>query len=132
MSTLIRLATLAGPYSGIGALVLGLLHWFFGVSFIGLHILFGSVVTASLLVAGVVAMTRRDTRLIGALAVVFAPVVPIFGMTQMTILVGGNHWIVRVAHLLVGAGAIALTERIGDRDLKGSARQAGAEAARAA
>jgi len=115
MSILIRIATLAGPYSGIGALLLGVLHWFFYIGFIELHILFGAVVTLSLLAAGIVALSRRGLRGLGLLSVVFAPVVPIFGMAQANLLVGGFHWVIRIAHLLVGAAAIALTERIGGR-----------------
>lgn len=115
MSTSIRIAKLMGPYAGIGAIVLGLLHWFLDISYIGLHIFFGSVVTASLLTAGIVALSRRRMRGLGVLAVALAPIVPIFGMTQMNILVGGFHWVVRVAHLLVGVAAVGLIERIGDR-----------------
>jgi hypothetical protein len=74
--------------------------------------LFGVVVTLALLIAGIVAVFTRELRVLGAIAVVLAPIVPVFGMTQMQILVGDFHWLIRVAHLLVGAAAVSLTVRI--------------------
>jgi uncharacterized membrane protein YuzA (DUF378 family) len=51
---------------------------------------------------------------------VFALIVPVFGITQMQILVGDFHTLIRVAHLLVGAAAVILTERSGQSLLKRS------------
>jgi hypothetical protein len=101
-----------GPIAGIGAVTLGLLHWFFHISFLELHIFFGVMVTLALLASGIVALFTKGLRALGALATVCAVIVPVFGMTQMQILVGDFHWLIRVAHLLVGAGAINLNERI--------------------
>jgi hypothetical protein len=113
MSIFIRILMRAGPLAGIGAITLGLLHWFFRISFIEIHILFGLLVTLALLIAGIVAVFTRGLRVLGAIAIVFALIVPVFGMTQMRILVGDFHWLIQVAHLLVGAAAVSLTERIG-------------------
>jgi uncharacterized membrane protein YuzA (DUF378 family) len=104
-----------GPLAGIGAMILGLLHWFLHISFLELHMLFGILVTLALLLSGIVALLTRKLRILGAIAVVFAFVVPLFGVTQMQILVGNFHWLIRVAHLLVGVAAIDLTERICER-----------------
>jgi hypothetical protein len=38
--------------------------------------------------------------------------VVLFGSTQVTILPGDSHWLVRVAHLAVGFVAIGLAERL--------------------
>jgi hypothetical protein len=35
-----------------------------------------------------------------------------FGMAQTTFLVGSSHWIIRVAHLLVGMSMLGLAESI--------------------
>jgi hypothetical protein len=112
MSIFIRILMRAGPLAGIGAITLGLLHWFFRISFIEIHILFGLLVTLALLIAGIVAVFTRGLRVLGAIAIVFALIVPVFGVTQMQILVGDFHWLIRVAHLLVGAAAVSLTARI--------------------
>lgn len=44
----------------------------------------------------------------GAISIVYAPIVPVFGAIQMTLLVGDLHWIIRTVHLLIGLGAFAL------------------------
>ncbi len=41
--------------------------------------------------------------------------VPILGLTQANLLVGPDHWIIQVIHLLVGVGAIGLGERLASR-----------------
>ena len=112
MSMFIRILKWTGQLAGLGAITLGLLHWFFHISFIEIHMLFGVFVTLALLIAGSVAAFTKGLRVLGAIAIVFALIVPVFGRTQMQILVGDFHWLIRVAHLLVGAAAVILTERI--------------------
>ena len=132
MATLIRITKFAGPAAGIGALTLGLMHWFLNISFIGLHIFFGAVVTLALLVTGIVGLSISGLRVMGMAAVALAPVVPLFGMTQTQILVGDLHWLIRVAHLLVGFAAVGLTERIGERYSQIGGQTAGMESVSAA
>src|SRR5262249_22405109 len=112
MSMFIRILKWIGPLAGIGAITLGLLHWFFHISFIGIHMLFGVLVTLALLITGSVAVFTKGLRVLGAIAIVFALIVPVFGITQTRILAGDFHTLIRVAHLLVGAAAVSLTERI--------------------
>ena len=112
MSIFIRILMWTRLLAGIGAMTLGLLHWFFHISFIELHMLFGVLVTLTLLIAGIVAVFTKGLRAQGAIAIVFALIVPVFGITQMQILVGDFHWLIRMAHLLVGVAAVSLTERI--------------------
>src|SRR5262245_30033679 len=112
MSKSVQILMRTGSLAGIGAVTLGVLHWFFGISLLELHMLFGVVVTLALLIAGIVAVFTRGLRVLGTIAVLLALIVPVFGMTQMQILVGGFHWLIRTAHLLVGAAAVILTESI--------------------
>jgi hypothetical protein len=118
MSLFIRILTWVEPLAGTGAITLGLLHWFFHISFLQLHMLLGVVVTLALRTSGSVAIFTRGLRVLGASAIVLALVVPAFGISQMQILVGDLHWLIRVAHLLVGAAAVILTERVGRRYLQ--------------
>ena len=118
MSIFIRILMWTRLVAGIGAMILGLLHWFFHISFLQIHMLFGVLVTLALLIAGSVAVFTKGLRVLGAIAVVFALIVPVFGISQMQILVGDFHWLIRVAHLLVGAAAVILTERIGKQDMQ--------------
>ena len=114
MSMFIRILMRTGSLAGTGAITLGLLHWFFRISFLQIHMLLGVVVTLALLASGIVAVFTKGLRVLGAGAIVFALIVPVFGISQMQILVGDFHWLIRVAHLVVGAAAVILTERIGE------------------
>ncbi len=97
-----------GRIAGLGALALGLLFWIVNIDLISIHMLLGITVTISLLLLGLVALSQQGMRLLGAVGVIYALLVPVFGVTQDRILVNGAHWVIRVAHLLVGMGALAL------------------------
>ena len=101
--------------AGLLALALGLLYWFAAANGIPVHMILGLVVTLGLLSLGVIALLTRGMRPLGAAAVVYALFVPAFGMTQATILPGELHWLIRLAHLLVGIGALALMGAISAR-----------------
>ena len=65
MSILMQILMRTGQLAGIGAVTLGLLHWFFRISFIEIHMLFGVVVTLALLIAGMVAVFTKGLRVLG-------------------------------------------------------------------
>jgi hypothetical protein len=46
---------------------------------------------------------------------VYAVMVPVFGLTQPLILVGNLHWLIQTAHLMVGIGAMTLAQFIDKR-----------------
>src|SRR5947209_60445 len=104
----VRIIQWIAGVAGLVALTLGLLIWFAQIDFINLHMLFGYIVALSLLVLGIVAIFTRGTRLLGAIGIVYAPIMVVFGLTQMTLLVGNMHWLIQTAHMLVGIGALAL------------------------
>ena len=104
--------------AGLGALTLGLLFWIAQIDFIGLHMLFGLTLALSLLILGIVGVFTRGLRLLGAIGIVYALILPVFGLTQATLLVGSLHWLIQTAHLLVGLGALALAGIIGTRYLR--------------
>lgn len=118
MSTFMRILKWTGQLAGIGAVALGLLHWFFHVDWIEMHMLFGVIVTLALLTTGGVAVFTKGLRVLGAIAMVFALIVPVFGINQMLILAGDFHWLIQVAHLLVGAAAVVLSKRICDQHMQ--------------
>lgn len=104
--------------AGLGALVLGLLFWIAQVNIISVHMLFGLVVALSLLILSIVAVFTTGMRLLGAVGIVYAFILPIFGLTQATLLIGSLHWLIQTAHLLVGLGALALAGIMGTRYLR--------------
>jgi hypothetical protein len=67
MSMFMRILIRTGQLAGIGALILGLLNWFFHMSFIELHMLFGFLVTLALLTAGLVAIFTQRLRILGVM-----------------------------------------------------------------
>jgi hypothetical protein len=104
--------------AGLGALTLGLLFWIANLNFISIHMLFGLIVALSLLILGIVGVFTRGLRLLGAIGIVYALIVPTFGVTQATLLEGSLHWLIQTAHLLVGLGALALAGILGTRYLR--------------
>ncbi len=104
----VRIIRVIAGVAGLGALTLGLLFWIVNMNFIGLHMLFGLIVALSLLILGIVGVFTGGMRLLGAIGIVYALIVPVFGVTQATLLVGSLHWLIQTAHLLVGLGALAL------------------------
>ena len=83
--------------------------------FTDIHMLFGLIVALALLILAVMAVFTSGLRKLGAIGIVYALIVPIFGVTQQMILVGNLHWLVETAHLVVGFGALALIGAIGER-----------------
>ena len=86
--------------------------------FTSIHMLFGLMVALSLLVLAVMAVFTPGLRRLSALGIVYALLLPIFGVTQQLILPGDLHWLIETAHLLVGFGAIAFIGTISTRLLR--------------
>jgi len=88
------------------------------IGFPNIHEWFGIIGALGLLILGVMAVWTRGNRLLGAGGIIYALLVPAFWMTQMLILVGNLHWLIRAAHLLVGIGAMMLVIRIEKQHLR--------------
>ncbi|MFL5663483.1 MAG: hypothetical protein ACJ8BW_19390 [Ktedonobacteraceae bacterium] len=76
------------------------------------HMLFGLIVVLILLILGVMAVFTSGLRRLGAIGIVYALIVPIFGVTQQLILAGELHWLIEAVHLVVGFGALTFIGRI--------------------
>jgi hypothetical protein len=85
------------------------------MGFPAIHEFFGAIGVFGLLILGGIAIWTRGSRVLGTGGVIYALVVPVFGMTQTLILMGSLHWLIQVAHLLVGLGAMALVMQIEKR-----------------
>ncbi|GHO49624.1 hypothetical protein [Ktedonospora formicarum] len=107
-----------GGLVGLIALLLGLSYWIFQANVISFHMLAGLLVTLSMLILGIILAFTKGCRVLGIVGIVYALILPIFGMSQMTLLVGDLHWLIRVAHLLVGLGALAIIGFMGRNFLK--------------
>lgn len=100
---------------GLLALILGLLFWIMQIDLISIHKVFGFLVALGLLVLGIMLAATRGLRGLGVVGIIYAFILPAFGLTQMFILVGSLHWLIQAAHLLVGIGALALLGVMGAR-----------------
>ncbi|HYL43400.1 MAG TPA: hypothetical protein VEU97_08450, partial [Ktedonobacteraceae bacterium] len=115
--------------AGLGALLLRLLDWIANIDLINIHMLFGLIVTLTLLVMSIIAVSTRGMRIWGVAGIVYALIVPVFGLTQSGILIGNLHWLIQTAHMLVGIGAIVLAGIMSTRylTLKHTIAKLGAE-----
>src|SRR5258708_28345780 len=75
--------------------------------FTSIHMLFGLIVALALLILAVLAVFTSGLGRLGAIGIVYALIMPIFGVTQQTILVGDLHWQVAAAHPAGGIGPLA-------------------------
>jgi hypothetical protein len=110
-----RIIQIISGIAGLAALTLGLLIWIANLNVVNIHMIFGLIVTLALLTMSIIAVSTRGLRIWGIAGIVYALIVPIFGMTQFDILTGNLHWLIRTAHLLVGIGALALTGTMATR-----------------
>jgi hypothetical protein len=114
----VRIIQWVAGLAGLGALTLGLLFWIAQVDDINIHMLFGLTVALALLVLSIVMVATRGMRLMGTVGIVYALILPVFGLTQSGILIGSAHWLIQAAHLLVGLGALALAGIMGTRYMR--------------
>lgn len=112
--TIARFVQLIGMLAGLIAVSLGMATYTHA-DFTNIHMLFGLLVALSLLVLAALGLFTSEIRRLGAIGLVYAFIVPIFGVTQQMILMGELHWLIEAAHLLVGGGALALIGIISTR-----------------
>jgi len=112
-----RLLQIIAAVCGVIALTLGI-GTYTHADLITVHMLFGILVALALLVQAILAAATSGLRRLGIISIVYAVIVPIFGVTQQMILVGDWHWLVEAAHLFVGVGAITLVGTLSARLLR--------------
>lgn len=111
----VRILTWIARIGGIGALLLGLIVWITGINIVTIHMLFGLTLTLSFLIVSIIMVLTGGMRVLGLAGIIYALIVPVFGVTQDALLPGDWHWLIRVAHMLVGLGALPLIQIISTR-----------------
>jgi hypothetical protein len=116
MKSAVTIAQVLVRATGVIQLVLGLLFWTGNATgLVPLHMLIGFLLVLGLwTVAGLAARAGVQPGLV-ALAAVWGLAVAVLGLTQEELLPGSAHWLVQVLHLLVGLGAIGLSENLAAR-----------------
>ncbi len=113
-----RLLQIVVGIAGLCALVLGLFIWIANSDLTDIHMLFGLLVTVGLLVMSIIALTARGLRIWGIVGIVYAIIVPIFGVLQSKLLVGHLYWLIQTLHMLDGIGALVLTGFLAARSMQ--------------
>ena len=111
----VRILTWIARIAGMGALFLGLIVCITGINIVAIHMLFGLTLTLSFLIVSIIMVLTGGMRVLGLAGIIYALIVPIFGVTQDALLPGDWHWLIRVAHMLVGLGALTLIQIISTR-----------------
>ncbi len=102
--------------TGLIQIVLGVFLWTGNAdSLIPVHTVSGLVLVLSLLALALLAARAGVQPGFVALAIVWAIIVPIVGLTQQQLLPGSAHWVIQVLHLLLGLGAIGQAENLAAR-----------------
>ena len=102
-------------------LIMGIAFWTGNaLGFIPAHMFLGLAIVVCLWISAIIAAMSRVNPGIVAVAFVWGAIVVGFGMAQSGLLPGSAHWVIQVLHLLIGAGAIGLNERL-DRAILSSA-----------
>lgn len=102
--------------AGFVTLGLGLAFWNgTGYNLLSAHQGLGFLVSGALLLMAVLGFGRRVSPGLLVLALLWGLAVPAIGSLQGQLLPGDGHWIIEVVHLLLGLGAIALSEIIAGR-----------------
>jgi hypothetical protein len=95
--------------AGILTLILGLAHWGGRLyNLLNFHMALGVAVVLSMWVLAGLALRRGLSPGLAIGAAVWGLTTLALGPTQTRLLQGDLHWIVQVAHLLLGLGAIVL------------------------
>lgn len=119
----VRIALIALRVGGTLAAILGLLFWSGnGVRLMPLHMLMGLLVVLSLWTVGIgQAFTSGRSWPLAGGALLLGLLVLVVGMAQTALLVGPFHWVIQVAHLLLGMLAVGVGQLAAARWRKSSA-----------
>jgi hypothetical protein len=113
----IRIISWTARIVGTLALLLGLIIWAmaifapqFELDLRPYHMIFGFLLTLTLLVTCLVAFFVKGLWPAALFGLVYTAFLPYFGLNQMFWLIGGLHWLIQLAHLIVGIGAVAFMQ----------------------
>jgi hypothetical protein len=113
--------------TGLFQIVTGFAFWLgYGLELIPTHQTSGMLLVLMLWVLAIVGAFSGASRVLAVVSLLWGALVVWLGLNQMTLLIGGAHWVMRVLHLAVGLAALALGERLARTSL--AARRAPAQA----
>jgi hypothetical protein len=106
----------------LALLALGILLWAGDTRLQQIHIALGFLFAALVVIEAFVAAASKVSLGLAAIAIVWALLLPVVGLGQHGVLVGGAHWLVRIFHLFFGLGLMGVAEVMGKRAATNAAR----------
>lgn len=123
----IRIATNIVRFGVILLLVLGILFWTGNADSLQIvHIVIGILVVLSLWTLGIAQGLQGGSFGLALATFVVGFLLVLVGLFQKQWLIGSNHWVIQVIHLLLGLTAIGLAEMISGRYRRMTANKAAA------
>lgn len=113
----VRIASIILTLAGLLALILGLAFWHgAALNMLALHMLLGFLTVACLWVIAIAqAVAKSGSWTMATVAIVLGGITAYLGMIQATLMVGPNHWIIQVVHLILGLLTIGLGHMLAAR-----------------
>ena len=128
MKSAASILQVVGRTTGLILLVLGILFWTGrALQLIPLHMLLGSLLVLTLLTQAILAARAGANPGFVALAILWGPIMLVFGMTQANLFPGQFHWVIRVLHLAVGIAAMGMVDGLG-KQVRAGGRSGGLHA----
>lgn len=108
--------------TGVILIVLGALMWAGkAMTLLGVHIITGFVLVVSLWILAGLAFRTKGGAGLAALTLIWGLLLVMVGFGQLKWMIGPNHWVIQVVHLVLGVAAIGLGEALGARIKRASA-----------
>ena len=87
-------------------------------SLVDMHRTVGVIYVVLLWVLAIIALVQRRSVKLALFGIAWGFVIAALGFAQQGILIGDQHWIVRVVHLIVGLAAMPIAERLAPRPIR--------------
>lgn len=112
-----RYATALVTLAGTLALILGLIYWLGAApSLLSMHMLLGFLTVGGMCTVAIgQALSPGGSWVLALLGLAVGALTVYIGVNQAALLVGDFHWLVQVAHLLLGVLTIGIVHMIGAR-----------------
>ena len=113
MRPTLRVAIILTRLLGVVQILAGIDIWIRAArSAVPLHAALGSLLVVVIWIIAVIALFALPRRGLPLFTLLWGAIVLWFGMAQTTLVVGAGHWVIRVAHLVIGLAALGLAESL--------------------
>ena len=121
----VRIALMIVRIGVLIELVLGILFWTGNADSLQIvHIVIGILVVLSLWTLGIAQGLAGGSFGLALATFLIGFLLVLVGLFQTRWLIGSNHWVIQIIHLLLGLSAIGLAEMIGGRYRRMTAKKA--------